>query len=75
MIIFLKNNENSREDIAPHPIISPPYFPIGTKHSTWNASAGIRKTNARLVVWNDVSEDSSDQMTYSHHYGRRKIHF
>ncbi|GFS64280.1 hypothetical protein TNCV_3945951 [Trichonephila clavipes] len=59
---------NPREDIAAQTITElPPCFTVGTRQSTCNASVGIRQTNTRSVVRNNVNEDSSDQMTCSHY--------
>ncbi|GFW02130.1 hypothetical protein TNCV_4854701 [Trichonephila clavipes] len=44
----------------------PSCFMIGTMQSTGNTSAGVRQTNTRQVVQNNVNEDSSDQMTRPH---------
>ena len=67
--ILLKTTRGSNplEDIASHTITGhPSCFTVGTRQSTRNASVGVRQPNTCPVVWNNVNEDSSVQMTCFH---------
>ncbi|GFV94345.1 hypothetical protein TNCV_2267991 [Trichonephila clavipes] len=60
VIILFKTTKSSnlREDIAPRTLTKRlPCFTVGTRYY-----AGVRETNSRPVVWNNINEDSSYYM-------------
>ncbi|GFV33663.1 hypothetical protein TNCV_4567781 [Trichonephila clavipes] len=66
-VVKATKGSNPWEDIAPLTISEAlRCFTIGSRQLTRNAFVDVRQTDTRSVVWNNVNDDSSDQMTCSH---------